>query len=106
MATQLRTSRGLYRMVAVGPLEAGPGEIALTAALERADGIERVVLRFRVVRDQPGPPPAAEQLLAQLGPWIEREFEQTREAALKSIRSERKVLEIVFDRERPGPFHP
>jgi len=93
-------------MVAVGPLEAGPGEIALTAALERADGIERVVLRFRVVRDQLGPPLAAEQLLAQLGRWIEREFEQTREAALKSIRSERKVLEIVFDRERPGPFHP
>ncbi len=91
-------------MVAVGPLETGPNELALTAALERADGIERVVLRFRVVRGQLSPPPEAEQLLAQLGPWIEREFEQTREAALKSIRTERKVLEIVFDHARPGPF--
>lgn len=91
-------------MVAVAPLEEGPGEIALTAALERADGVERVVLRFRVVRDQLDPPPATEPFLARLGPWIEREFEQTREAALKSIRTERKLLEIVFDHARPGPF--
>jgi hypothetical protein len=91
-------------MVAVGPLEAGLDELALTAALERADGIERVMLRFRVVRGQLSPPPEAEQLLAQLAPWIEREFEQTREAALKSIRTERKLLEVVFDHGRPGPF--
>lgn len=106
MATQLRTSRGLYRIVAVAPFEAGPGDLVLTAALERADGIERVVLRFRVRRDLLDPQPAAEQLLERLGRWIEREFEQTREAALKSIRTDRKLLEIVFDRERPGPFGP
>ena len=104
MATQLRTSRGLYRVVAAAPLEVGPGEFALTAALERADGIERVVLRFRVGRELLDPQPAAEQVIARLGPWIEREFEQTREAALKSIRTERKLLEIVFDHARPGPF--
>jgi hypothetical protein len=28
----------------------------------------------------------------------------TREAALKSIRSERKLLEIVFDEANRGPF--
>jgi hypothetical protein len=105
VAIQLRTSRGLYRLVAVGPLEAGAGDLALTAALERADGIERVAIRFRVVRDQLDPPSAAQAFLALLGPWVEREFESTREAALKSIRAERKLLEIVFDHQRPGPFH-
>jgi hypothetical protein len=40
----------------------------------------------------------------RLAPWFEREFEQTREAALKSLRSERKPLVLRFDREHPGPF--
>jgi hypothetical protein len=31
----------------------------------------------------------------RLAPWFEREFEQTREAALKSLRSERKPLVVV-----------
>jgi hypothetical protein len=104
VAIELTTSRGRYRIVAVTPLEEEPGEIALTVALERADGIERVVLRFRVIRDQLNPPPATEPFLARLRPWVEHEFEQTREAALKSIRTERKLLEIVFDHTRPGPF--
>ena len=34
----------------------------------------------------------------------DREFEQTREAALKSIRTERKLLEISFDAANRGPF--
>ena len=105
MAIQLRTSRGLYRLVAVGALETGSDDFALTAALERADGIERVVVRFRVVRDQLNPPSTVEPFLALLAPWVEREFESTREAALKSIRTERKLWEIVFDHQRPGPFH-
>jgi len=45
-----------------------------------------------------------EALLSQLAPWFEREFEQTREAALKSLRSERRPLVVRFDREHPGPF--
>ncbi len=43
-------------------------------------------------------------MLSRLAPWFEREFEQTREAALKSLRSERKPLTVRFDREHPGPF--
>ena len=45
-----------------------------------------------------------EKLIAQIAPWLEREFEQTREAALKSIRAEHKLLEISFDPAHPGPF--
>jgi len=43
-------------------------------------------------------------LIERIAPWLEREFEQTREAALKSIRTERHLLEISFDPTNPGPF--
>ena len=42
--------------------------------------------------DRPSDSP--EKLIERITPWIEREFEQTREAALKSIRTERKLFEI------------
>jgi len=45
-----------------------------------------------------------EKLIERIAPWLEREFEQTREAALKSIRTERRLLEISFDAAHPGPF--
>jgi hypothetical protein len=104
VAAELRTSRGLYRLDAAAPLEIRPDDVALSVALERADGIERVVLRFCVALRLLEPDSSAEDLIARLRPWVEREFEQTREAALKSIRSERKLLEIIFDDEQPGPF--
>jgi hypothetical protein len=78
----------------------------LTLSLERADGIEKVALRIRIAAgvisgaDSPSP----EELIERIAPWLEREFEQTREAALKSIRTERKLLEITFDLAHPGPF--
>lgn len=114
VAIDLRTSRGLYRVIAAAPLEEYPDGIALTVAIERADGIERVVLRLRVARelidrDQPEAQPlterfAAEPLIARAAPWLEREFEPVREAALKSIRTDHRLFEVVFDSARPGPF--
>jgi hypothetical protein len=104
VAIEFLTGRGRYRLVAVTPLEVAPGKLALTAALEQGDGLERVAIRFSVLGHRSGEAPAYEQLLSMLGSWLEGAFEQTREAALKSIRSERKLLEIVFDRANPGPF--
>lgn len=104
MAVEFLTGRGRYRLVAVTPLEMAPGELALTAALEQADGLERVGIRLRVLGHRPGEAPTREQLLSTLGTWLEGAFEQTREAALKSVRSERKLFEIVFDQANPGPF--
>ena len=75
----------------------------LTLALERADGIERVVFRCRIEASLAGAA-TPEVLIERLRPWAEREFEMTREAALKSIRSERKLHEIVFDSANRGPF--
>jgi len=78
----------------------------LTISLERADGIEKVALRCRIANALPGSSDSPEQLIERITPWLEREFEQTREAALKSIRTERKLLEISFDESNPGPFVP
>jgi hypothetical protein len=100
---ELKTSRGAYILtLAREPQELSNGTL-LTLSLERRDGIETMALQCRVdkvlaVCDEPN------VILAKLGHWIERDFEMTREAALKSIRSERKLLEIVFDEANRGPF--
>ena len=80
-----------------------PDSTLLTLSLERRDGIEKVAFQCRVDRTLAAPSDS-EELLAKLAPWIERDFEMTRENALKSIRSERKLLELVFDESHRGPF--
>ncbi len=103
----LNTGRGRYRLAIVGEPERLPDALAMTLALEQADGMERVVFRCRIGAHLLGAAPDAldaESILARLAPWIEREFEQTRELALKSIRGERKLLELVFDESNRGPF--
>lgn len=103
MAPEILTARGPYRIVEAAPAAVGDGAIVLTLAFERADGIERVVFRCRIdpaIADSSIPA----ELVAQMRPWLEREFEMTREAALKSIRSERRLHEIVFNDTHRGPF--
>ena len=78
----------------------------LTISLDRADGIEKVALRCRIANVLPGSSDSPAKLIERITPWLEREFEQTREAALKSIRTERKLFEISFDQSNPGPFAP
>jgi len=105
MAVEIRTGRGLYRITSAAAAQVDTNGIVVTLGLERADGIERVVFRCRVSRallDTPNPAPDA--IILRISPWLEREFEVTREAAIKSIRTDRKLLEVVFDRAHPGPF--
>jgi hypothetical protein len=127
LAVEIRTGRGLYRLVEAAPAATGAGASVLTLALERADGIERVVFRCRIdhgllsagidaempgnlndgqiARDQASAAAkAVNQLITRLQAWVEREFEMIREAALKSIRSERKLYEVAFDNSNRGPF--
>jgi hypothetical protein len=99
----LNTGRGIYALVNARPVERTADAVVLTLSLERADGIEKVALRCRIATALIDTTPP-EKLIERIKPWLEREFEQTREAALKSIRTERKLHEIVFDAERPGPF--
>ncbi len=106
MPTTLKTGRGIYTIASSAALARAAGSVVLTLSLERGDGIERVTLRCRVATGLIGDADAdsAEKLIERIAPWLEREFEQTREAALKSIRTERRLLEISFDATNPGPF--
>jgi hypothetical protein len=100
----LKTGRGIYAIVNARPIERGADAVVLTISLERADGIEKVALRFRIAATLIDPADTSEKLIERITPWLEREFEQTREAALKSIRTEHKLLEIAFDETNRGPF--
>jgi hypothetical protein len=100
----LKTARGIYVIASARPLERDADAVVLTLSLERADGIEKVALRCRIAIALISADDSPDKLIERIAPWLEREFEQTREAALKSIRSERKLLEISFDAERSVPF--
>jgi hypothetical protein len=108
---EINTSRGLYWLSLAAPPALTADEVTLTLSFERADGLERVGFLCTIARALAEPPGEsnietdAGLLLARLVPWFEREFEQTREAALKSLRSERKPLTVRFDRAHPGPFN-
>lgn len=93
-------------MVLAAPPVITADEITLTLNFERADGLERVGFLCAIARGilEAAAKSNADAILLQLAPWFEREFEQTREAALKALRSERKPLVVRFDREHPGPF--
>ncbi len=96
----------MFTIASAAPLARAAGSVALTLSLERADGIEKFALRFRIATDliSNADSDSPKKLIERIAPWLQREFEQTREAALKSIRTERRLLEISFDPAHPGPF--
>ncbi len=106
MASAIRTGRGVYLLDLVGGVETAADAVILPLKLEHQGGIERIVFRCRIARvlldrwsaEQPA------VLVERLVPWIEREFEQVREQALKSIRSDQRLFELAIDQGRPGPF--
>jgi hypothetical protein len=104
MTTEIVTGRGVYRLAAAASLELTEASTLLTLAMERADGIERLVIRCRIARELVADPADAETLIERLKGWLTHEFEAVREAALKVIRSERRLHEITFDLANPGPF--
>jgi hypothetical protein len=100
---ELKTARGPYTVVLAKEPQTLPDGTLLTLSLERRDGIEKVALQCRVDRTLAASFDS-DELLAKLAHWIERDFEMTREYALKSIRSEHKLLELVFDESNRRPF--
>jgi hypothetical protein len=97
MSVELKTGRGVYRLNLAAAPESAGADLILPLALARADGIERLVFRCRVegaIGDNEAASSVA-RLIERIAPAIEREFEIIREAALKSIRSEHKLLEIA-----------
>jgi len=106
LPSTLKTGRGIYTIVSSTPPACAAGSVVLTLSLERADGIEKIALRCRVATGliHPAELDSPEKLIERIAPWLERGFEQTREDALKSIRAERRLLEISFDKTNRGPF--
>ncbi len=103
MAVEFDTSRGRYRLSVAGQ-ESVCGAASLTLSAEHAGGLEKFAFRCIIASallQRVGGVEAAPQRLAG---WLERQFEQIREAALKSIRSERRLAEFGFDPASPGPF--
>ena len=98
MSVNLKTARGLYHLVLAATAEKVDADVVLPLALVRADGIERVVFRCRIEGELKGYTTVSsiDAVIERIAPSIEREFEAVREAALKSIRSEGKLLEIAL----------
>ena len=103
MTFELKTARGAYTLMLARETQTLSDATVLTLSLERRDGIEKLAFQCRVDTALAAPT-NPEELLIKLAHWIERDFEMTRENALKSIRSEHKLLEIVFDGSHRGPF--
>ena len=104
MAVSIKTGRGDYLLKTGAPDQRDAKEVLLTLVLERRDGIERVAFRCRLAAGLVDPTTDAEAIMRRLAPWLEREFEMTRESALKTIRSEHRMLVISFDASNRGPF--
>jgi hypothetical protein len=106
--TLLNTARGDYRLTMMEEAGLDCGALTLTLAVEHAGGLEKFGFRCRIAQallkqagiDEPDAIPSA------LARWLEGQFEQVREAALKSVRSERRLAEFEFDETRLGPFRP
>ena len=102
MTFELKTARGPYLLRLAKEPEVSPDATLLTLSLERRDGIETIALQCRI--DTALTSSNVDEILPKLAHWIERDFEMTREYALKSIRSERKLLQLTFDTSNRGPF--
>lgn len=106
MSVELNTTRGRYRLKLAAPPRNTSDEVILSLACERADGLERVGFLCSVARELVDADERGDSgvLLERVAPWFEREFEHTRETALKSIRTDRRPMTVRFDGDHPGPF--
>jgi hypothetical protein len=102
----LNTTRGPYRLRVAEPAACDEGWWTLTLAAEHQGGLEKFAFRCRIAGAllQRGTLADSAAACARLAVWMEGQFEQVREAALKSIRAERRLMEFEFDESRPGPF--
>jgi len=102
----LNTPRGTYRLSVVEQSTTDAGAWRLTLVVEHASGLEKLAFRCHIGVELMQRTPAGDvaSICARLAPWLEGQFEQVREAALRSIRSEGRLAEVEFDSARPGPF--
>jgi hypothetical protein len=109
VTVELKTGRGDYRLTLAGPPKVSRSAtegFTLALTFDRVDGLERVGLLCTIARDllEKVDVNDVDALLVRIAPWFEREFEQVREAALRSIRADGRPHVVRFDLENPGPF--
>jgi hypothetical protein len=97
MSVEIVTGRGVYRLVAAAPLEYSETDVVLTLAIERADGVERFVIRCRLPATWVRGQVTMDVILNRLKDRFAQNFETIRELSLKAIRSERRLHEIAID---------
>jgi predicted YcjX-like family ATPase len=114
----LKTGRGDYLLKLAAPPELSGDALILPLVMEHRAGLERVGLICRVALQKADAPKshcsfgellepdsqADRELLKRIAAGFEREFEQVREAALRSIRAERKPLQINVEGFNPAAF--
>lgn len=106
MAQEIKTSRGTYRL----EMAEGPSRrehcLSFVVNAVRSDGIERLAFRCSVAEELAAALRNSDQnaALERLAPWLVSDFDHLREAALRSVRTERRLAEFVFDHNNPGPF--
>jgi|SRR5580704_12709710 hypothetical protein len=102
----INTARGIYRLTVGEQSAIADGSWVLTLAAEHQGGLEKFAFRCRIAQSLLQRSSAAELPAAcgRVANWLQGQFEQVREAALKSIRSERRLAEFDFDEAHPGPF--
>jgi hypothetical protein len=101
-----QTPRGTYRLNLIDEAQVGVGPWSMTLSVEHAGGLEKFAFQCHIAAELVERSGVADcdEACARLAPWLERQFEAVREAALKTIRSERRLVEIEFDHANPGPF--
>lgn len=101
----LNTGRGSYRLNLV-EAAADADRWTLTLVAEHTAGLEKFAFRCHIasalLKNAANLEPDA--ACARLAGWLEGRFEEVRETALKSIRSERRLAELAFDETHTGPF--
>ncbi len=110
MTVELKTGRGNYRLTLAGPPKVSRSAtegFTLALSFDSVDGLERIGLLCTIARELSDMVDTSDTdaLLQRMAPWFELEFEQVREAALKSIRTDRRPHVVRFDHENPGPFN-
>jgi hypothetical protein len=109
VTVELQTVRGRYRLSLAGPPKVSRSAtegFTLALSFDSLDGVERIGLLCIIARELLDMVDTSDTdaVIGRIAPWFEQQFEQVREAALKSIRTDRRPHVIRFDLENPGPF--
>lgn len=98
----IQTPRGRYFLTSAAPLEHTADGVVVTLSLEAASGIERIGFQCLLPPDFSLESEPA--LVEKVSSAVRSDFEVIREAALKSIRTERRLYRLVLAQRKSPLF--